>query len=322
MSEQTANNQIKKLDRFSYSKISCYGQCRFKYLTKYEEKNFIFNESIATAFGTLIHEIEEAIAKAIQEGTVINYIALKNKFIIESRKLAIKYPNEFFTQDKSGRTYQEKTYQYLDSAIYRLENFIRQHPELKIIGIEQKFEFDYDGVHSFNGSIDRAFQNINTGEIIIQDIKSWSVPAQPSELKAPLQFAVYAMAAKELWDVPYEKIKCEYDLPLCDITQPATSDDLVGESRLALDKLFKGITNKNFKPTVTALCNWCEFNPLANPDIINTHPNAVCPYFSTWQKSGDNVRDVMVAWQGPENVAIDRQFCISQFKQQMTRQNT
>jgi len=315
------NNEIKKLDRYSYSKISCFKQCAFKYFTKYEEKNFIYNANIATDFGTLIHETEEAIAKTIQEGiTAIDYITLKNRFIIESRKLAIKYPNEFFTPDKSKRTYQEKTYLYLDSAIYRLENFMRQHPDLKIIGIEQKFEFNYDNIHSFNGSIDRAFRNIETGEIIIQDIKSWAVAAQPSELKVPLQFAVYAMAAKELWGVDYDKIRCEYDLPLCDITQPATSTDLVGEARPALDKLFKGITNKNFKPTITALCHWCEYNPLTNPDIISTNPNAVCPYFSTWQKSGDNVREVMVSWQGLENIAIDRQFCISQFKQQA--QNT
>ena len=313
----TTNNESKKLDRFSYSKISCYGQCRFKYRIKYEEKNFIFNESIATAFGTLIHETEEAIAKTIQEGIAnIDYIALKNRFIIESRKLAIKYPNEFFTQDKSGRTYQEKTYLYLDSAIYRLERFMRQHPELRIIGIEQKFEFDYDGIHSFNGSIDRAFQNIDTGEIIIQDIKSWPVAAQPSELKAPLQFTVYTMAAEKLWNVPYGKIRCEYDLPLCDLTQPATSNNIVEDGKKELDKLFKGICDKNFKPTVTALCHWCEYNPLANPDLVNTHPTAVCPYFSMWQKSGDNVRDVMISWQGIKNVAVDRQLCISQFKQQ------
>ena len=312
----TTNNEIKKLDRFSYSKISCYGQCKFKYKVKYEDKNFIYNATIATDFGTLIHETEEAIAKAIQESRTIDYIALKNRFIIESRKLAIKYPNEFFAQDKSGRTYQEKTYLYLDSAIYRLERFMRQHQDLRIIGIEQKFEYDYDGIHSFNGSIDRAFQNINTGDIIIQDIKSWAVAAQPSELKAPLQFTVYTMAAEKLWNVPYNKIRCEYDLPLCDITQPATSDNIVEDGKKELDKLFKGIGDKNFKPTVTALCHWCEYNPLAHPDIINTHPNAVCPYFSTWQKSGDNVRDVMVSWQGIENVAVDRQFCISQFKQQ------
>ena len=97
------------------------------------------------------------------------------------RKLAMKYPETFFACDKSDRTYQEKVYLYLDSGIYRLERFMQQHPELRIIGIEQKFEFNYDNVHSFNGSIDRAFQNITTGEILIQDIKSWPVPAQNSD---------------------------------------------------------------------------------------------------------------------------------------------
>jgi hypothetical protein len=306
---------IKTLDRYSYSKISCYQQCPFKWLTKYKEKNFIFNANIATDFGSLIHETEEAIAHAIVDGMPINYVALKNKFIIETRKIAQKYPNDFFKPDKSGRTYQEKTYLYLDSAIYRLEKFMHDNPNLRIIGIEQKFEYDYDGVHSFNGSIDRAFVDINTDEILIEDIKSWAVPAQKSELKAPLQFAVYMMAAQKLWNVPLGKIKCQYDLPLCDEVQPATSDDVVGEGRVVLDKLFKGIHDNNFKPTVSALCHWCEFNPLNNPSILDTKPEAVCPYFSTWQKSGDNVRDTIVSWNGLDSVAVDRQLCISQLKQ-------
>lgn len=308
--------ETKKLDRFSYSKISCYGQCKFKYLVKYKEKNFIYNANIATDFGSLVHSIEEDIAKALQVSQPVNYIALKNKFIIESRKLALKYPTEFFAKDKSDRTYREKVYLYLDSAIYRLENFLKQNPDLRIIGIEQKFEYDYDGVHSFNGSIDRAFLNVATGEILIQDIKTWSVPAQNSEIKAPLQFAVYMMAAQQLWDTPFDKIKCEYDLPLCNVVQPALSDNIVEEGKVTLDKLFKGIHDENFKPTVSALCHWCEYNPLTNPSIIDTKPNAVCPYFSTWQKSGDNVRDTLVSWQGLDSVAVDRQFCISQLRQQ------
>jgi hypothetical protein len=97
--------------------------------------------------------------------------------------------------------------------------------------------------------------------------------------------------------------------------QPALSDDVVGEGRAVLDKLFKGIHDNNFKPTVSALCHWCEYNPLTNPDILDTKPGAVCPYFSTWQKSGDNVRDTLVSWQGLESVAVDRQLCISQLKQ-------
>jgi RecB family exonuclease len=307
----------KIMDRYSYSKISCYKQCPFKFKLKYEDKNYLFSANIATDFGSLVHSIEENIAKALQASQQINYVGLKNKFILECRKLAQRYPTEFYTRDKSGRTYQEKMYQYLESAIYRLECYMQQHPELQIIGIEQKFEYAYDGVHSFNGSIDRAFQNINTGEILIQDIKTWAVPAQNSELKAPLQFAVYMMAVENLWGVPFDKIKCEYDLPLCDITQPALSDNIVEESKPVLDKLFKGIHDENFKPTITALCHWCEYNPLTNPEILDTKPGAVCPYFSTWQKSGDNVRDTLISWQGLDSVKVDQQFCISQLKQQV-----
>ena len=308
---------LKLLDRYSYSKISTYKQCAFKFKTKYLDKNYIFNASVATDFGSLVHSIEEDIATSLQAGLAIDYVALKNKFIIESRKIALKYPTEFYTRDKSGRTYQEKVYLYLDSAIYRLENFYNKNTNLKIIGIEQSFEYDYDGVHSFNGSIDRAFLNTETGEIIIQDIKTWPVPAQNNELKAPLQFAVYMMAAEKLWNVDISKIRCEYDLPLCDITQAATSNDIVGEGKKVLNKLFKGIHDENFKPTVTALCHWCEYNPLNNPDILDTKPDAVCPYFSTWQKSGDNVRDTLVTWQNLESVEVDRQFCISQLKQHL-----
>jgi len=124
------------------------------------------------------------------------------------------------------------------------------------------------------------------------------------------------MAAEKLWNIPLNKIKCEYDLPLCNIRQRALSDDIVGEGRDVLDKLFSGIQKEDFKPTVTALCHWCEYNPLTNPDILETRPDAVCPYFSTWQQSGDNVRDTLITWQNLESVPVDRQLCISQLKQQ------
>lgn len=311
---------IAGLDRYSYSKISTYKQCKFKFKLKYKDKNFLFSANVATDFGNLIHETEEEIAKVLQSGQAVNYTWLKNRFILESRKIAHKYPTEFATKDKSDRTYLEKTYVYLENGIYRLERFLAAHPTYKIIGIEQKFEYNYDDVHSFNGSIDRAFLDESTGNIIIQDIKSWPVPAANSELKAPLQFTVYTMAASLLWNVPYDKISCEYDLPLCDTVQASLSDDIVAEGTAVLDKLFKGIGDDDYKPTVSALCHWCEYNPLTNPAILETKPDAVCPYFSTWQKSGDNVRDVLITWQDLNMVPVDRQFCISQLKQQNLEQ--
>ena len=311
----TASSSMPK--KFSYSKISCYGsQCKFRYFLHYEEKNYLFSESLATSFGSLIHETEEAIAKTLQASLPVNYIALKNNFIINCTKLAHKYQNDWAKPDKSNRSYTEKMFMYLDSAIYRLEQFMAANPSLEILGIEQKFEYDYDEVHSFTGSIDRVFRNKLTGELLIQDIKTWPVPAQNSELKAPAQFTVYAMAAQQLWGVDADRIKCEYDLPLCDLRQAILSKDIISDGHAQLDKWFAGITEGDFKPTVSALCHWCQYNPLNNQDIINTKPGAICPYFSTWQKSGDNVHNTLVTWRGLEFVQVDRQLCISQLKKQ------
>ena len=98
---------LKALKRFSYSNLSTYSACKFKWYTKYFEKNFIYNATIATDFGSLIHSLEESIAHAIVDNIPIDYVALKNNFIVESRKLAIKYPETFFAPDKSDRTYQK-----------------------------------------------------------------------------------------------------------------------------------------------------------------------------------------------------------------------
>lgn len=311
----------RRLEKFSYSKLSTFGQCHMKFKLHYLDKNYLFSDSIATEFGTLVHETEEQIALAIQANKPINYVPLKNKFILGCRKLANKYPEDWIKLDKSNRTYTEKMYLYLESAIYRLERFMLENPHLEIVGIEQKFEYDYDGTHSFTGSIDRAFRNIHNGEILIQDIKTWPVPAQSSELRAPAQFTVYAMAAQQLWDMSADKIKCEYDLPLCDIRQASLSEDIIADGKPQLDKWFAGITKGDFKPTVSALCNWCQYSPLANPDLLNTKPQAICPYASTWKKSGDNVRDSICKWQGAENIEVDRQFIISQVRQQGNSKN-
>ena len=292
------SGDIKTLEKYSYSKISTYGQCKFKFALHYLEKNYLFSSSIATEFGSLTHETEEALALAIQAGHPINYTALKNNFIIGCRKLAHKYPNEWVKPDKSNRTYAEKMYLYLDSAIYRLEKFMIDNPALEIIGIEQKFEYDYDGVHSFTGSIDRAFRNKATGEILIQDIKTWPVPAQNSELKAPAQFTVYAMAAQQLWNVEASKIKCEYDLPLCDLRQAALSDDIITDGRAQLDKWFAGITKGDFKPSPSPLCYFCQYCP-SSPSYMG-EGKVLCPYHSLWTRE-NATRETAIKWMGIEH---------------------
>jgi hypothetical protein len=70
------------MEQYSYSKFETYEGCPFKYkLRVVDQIKFKWVETIATEFRTAIHKAEEDIAKAIQAGQPIDYIALKNSFI-------------------------------------------------------------------------------------------------------------------------------------------------------------------------------------------------------------------------------------------------
>ena len=84
----------KKID-YSYSRVGLYTQCGFKYKLKYIDKNYDYSGNIATSFGSAMHSAEEAIANSIIAKEPINYVAIKNKFIIELARIRSKFPNEF-----------------------------------------------------------------------------------------------------------------------------------------------------------------------------------------------------------------------------------
>lgn len=267
---------------YSYSKLDTYIQCKFKYKLKYIDGHYLYCDSIATAFGTLIHTTEEAIAKAIQNNEPINYIELKNNFIKTKYDLAYQFPKEFYELDKSNRTYEDKSYYYLTEGIYRLERLMRANPTYKIVGIEQAFEFKFQDEYNFKGYIDRIFYDTATDKYIIQDIKSYAVEMEKDKLTTPLQFVVYVLAAKKLYNIQTEQIICQYDLPLCDLTHQITSNGFVDRGIKKLDKTFKSILAKDFEPNPSPLCHWCEF--CSTNDKAPDEGKYLCPYFCHWTR--------------------------------------
>jgi hypothetical protein len=308
-------------DKYSYSKISTYEKCGFKFKLQYVDKLKAKGNLIAADFGTAIHHAEEAIAEAIKTGQAINYAAVKNNFILENIKIEYEYPTDYNTPDTKSevpRTYKEKRNEYLEQAVYRLEKFMSKNPNYKIIGIEQAFDFSYDENHSFNGKIDRVLLDEAAGKLVIQDIKSWPYVKSISELKTDLlQFAIYMMACELIYGIDRKNMICEYDLPLCDTILRIDSSSLIEEYEPMIKDLFDGIANKDYKPAPSALCYWCQYNALGNPNVLKENPKAVCPYASTWQKKGDQIWKTLTKYQGPEMEACDRQMILEQFKQLM-----
>ena len=289
---------------FSFSKIDVYDTCPFKYLLQYVEKHFVNAKSLALELGTLIHGIEEDIANYIKDGKPIDYIALKNKVLLGAIKLEHSYPKDFNEEDKSGRSCKQKIYEYLQSEIYRLEKYMKEHPTYEIVGAEVNFTVP---IHDrmFGGKIDRVIRDTATGNYICHDIKTFAVPKEEEELKTPLQFVVYVEAMKKLYGILGEQVTCGYDLPFCDTVQEAGTNGYLNRGIKKLSNLIDKIDSKEYKPCPSALCNYCPYC-MTNPDAPND-VKMLCPYFSVWNRETRRKEDIQIhenEWMGMDNHAL------------------
>lgn len=268
---------------FSYSRLDTLNQCAFRYYLRYELGHYVNTDSIATELGTAVHATEETIANTIKAGKSVDYIKLKNELILQTIDLEAKYTAAWQEVDKSNRTYFQKIMEYLESGIYRLEKFLLANNHIEIVDTEKEFEFTLPGTeYVFHGFIDRVLRNKNTGKYIIQDIKTYAVPLEKKKLKTPLQFVVYIHAAKELYGCEAEDVQCSYDLPFCNTTQEAGFGNFMEAGTNALVDLIKKIEVKEFAPSPSPLCHWCEYCP-TNPNQPEAAKN-LCPYYSLWTR--------------------------------------
>lgn len=281
-------------EKFSYSKIDTYSQCGFRYKLRYIDGHFVNTGGLATELGTAIHAIEEAIANTIKAGQAVDYIALKNQLLLKLAYFEYKFPEAFSERDKSGRTTKDKLFEYLSTGIYRLEKFLMANGHLEVIATEKKFSFEWNGV-VFSGFIDRILYDHFNKKYIVQDIKTYAVPVESKSLATPLQFVVYVLAMKELFNVEADDVTCSYDLPFCDLVQPAGTPGFMTRGTKKLESLLSSIHEQDFKPNPSPLCHWCEFcatNPNQAPEAKN-----LCPYYSLWTKENKTFATA-ASWEG------------------------
>ena len=272
-----------KETKWSYSRLSCYKQCHFQYKLKYVDKHYPPFGNVATEFGTAIHHAEESIANCIKNNLSIDYIKIKNQFIIDCAKVSNKYAEWSVPNKDSGKTYEEQKYYYLTYGIYRLERYMRANPSYIIKGAEVPIDYYY-GNKRFTGSIDRLIFDTVTNTYLIQDIKSWPImaPKHSEEKKLPVQLAIYSLALSEMEKCNINSIKCQYDLPLVDNIYDAGDPGFINTTKEYLDKWFAGIEAENWKPSATPLCAWCPFSS-TNPDSTEEF-KFLCPYHSIWER--------------------------------------
>lgn len=302
------SNEIKK-EKFSYSKLSTFEQCPYKYKLVYTDKHFIYDASIATDFGTLLHYIEEIMARKIVTNCKLDsndYLELKDmaenieneeEKVYGAKILRERWKNDWYQKDKTGRTYEDKFQEYLNKGIYRLRNYLIEHPSYEIIAIEKEFNLEF-GEFIFNGFIDRAYKDTITGQIIIEDIKTWKEPVDHSHLTTPLQFVIYNLACQEIFNIKDNQIACQYELILCNQKQEAGTKGYIIRGVKKLNSLLQDIKSGIITPKPSALCHWCPF--CATKPDQKEEAKGLCPYYSKWT-SENKTSEVRYEWMGPEN---------------------
>ena len=284
------------LERNSYTSLETFKQCPYKYKLTYIDKHFIKCDTIATKFGSLIHSIEEKIGNALKERKEIDYNSLISFFDTEILSIKEEFKQDFYSLDKSNRTYEEKALYYRNEAIYRLEKRVKKE-KLEVIACEKEFFLTYNNI-LFHGFIDRILRDKD--KYIIEDIKTYSKPLTSSQLINPLQFVLYSIAFSSV----SKNVVCNYDLPLCDRIQRTKI------SNQDITELLNSIDSSDFHPCPSPLCHWCVFS--------NTYPDqpkevkGLCPYYSLWTRE-NKTKEVNIKWQGKHK---DKQI-VEEFKKSL-----
>lgn len=317
--------------KFSYSRLDCYGQCGWKYKLKYVDGNYIYQPTIATAYGTLIHAIEERMANLMKAGKEIDFDELRLDFeqmnvpkrskydrsgdLFGTKILAQKFPKEWhdFSSAKSGKSYAMKARDYEKNGIYTFPNYMQERPELEVVGAEVSFEYNYRG-YVFNGFIDRLLKVKGENKFVIHDIKTKDTPYKDTELTSPRQFAIYAAAVRKMFDKKAE-VECFYELPTLGMFQAAGTRGWEKRCWKKIDEFLDGIEDEDWAPKNSALCYWCEFCQI-NPSATE-QGKGLCPYYSLYSpEHKDRLGQVEFEWKGIEH----HEEVMEQFRKRMAQE--
>ena len=125
---------MEEAEKYSYSKLSLFDKCPYRFKLKYEDKNHSESSSLALEIGTLAHKCKELVALDMIAGRPVDYehvrYVLYSGFVPEASEglkdsgvddipgldvLKMRYAFDWIAPDtKSGLTYDQKIQIFLD----------------------------------------------------------------------------------------------------------------------------------------------------------------------------------------------------------------
>lgn len=277
-------------ERFSYSKLSTYMQCPYRFKLKYDDKKYSTANTLALELGTLCHKGLEIAGQYLSGGLPVPvedilcglYDGYPDEQILGVNALKRKYFEDWIAPDtKSLLTYEDKLENY---EVYLRRLASDEDAVWSVYATEKAFSFPMTEKVEFYGFIDRIDTDGMGGYRLI-DYKTSKKLFSKSDIATPLQMVVYALAIENEFGVPPSEY--EYDFILLDKTQPVISNGFVarGENKIykTLEKIEVDRSAQSFDPKPSPLCHWCDYcktNTRAEESL-----KFECPYHSLWTPS-------------------------------------
>lgn len=236
------------VNQLSYSKIDAFKACPLKYKFRYYFK-IPTPQAHAANFGSSVHNTVNKFYEEIKAGKSPSLERLKELY--EQCWIGGGYESKGHEQarKKKGWEIMERFYATEEAAVFKVPAFLERPFRLKIGNI------------AFTGRIDRIDQ-LEDGSYEVIDYKTGSSKRNVN-LKKDLQLSLYALACKEIFNIPVSKLSLSF---LEDSSKASTSrseEDLTAV-REELLELASEMKASDLGPTPGFHCGFCEYRVLCH----------------------------------------------------------
>jgi putative RecB family exonuclease len=242
---------------YSHSRLATFEDCAKRFEYRYVLKIPSDTEGIEAFVGKRVHEVLERLYKAAERGHVPSL-----------EKVVYRY-NRLFEENYNAdrvRIVREGTPLefYRQLGEHCLTAYYRRHYPFdgdETLGIEQRvtFALDEKREYRFQGIIDRIVR-ARDGVIEIHDYKTGKrVPTQ-KQLDEDRQLALYQIGLADRYPEQPMRLVWHYLQQDRKLTSTRTPEQLRYLSEDTMSVVDRINDETEFKPTRSALCDWCEYN--------------------------------------------------------------
>ncbi|MBU1129168.1 MAG: PD-(D/E)XK nuclease family protein [Nanoarchaeota archaeon] len=239
---------------YSYSKLSTFEQCAFKYKLRYIEKIKPEIEPIIEIhLGKCAHDSLEWIYNQVKESKIPTAEELIQHY---SKNWQDNYNSKFVITDKKLA---QKD--YFNKGVGFLLNYYMEHKPFddNTLETEKKILFSL-GNSQILGYIDRLAYDEKKNEYVIHDYKtSGSLPTK-ERIDNDRQLSIYSLAIQELFGKQQRSLLVWHYLNFNkQIFARKSNQELEQLKQDILELIQKIESAKQFPTTKSPLCNWCEY---------------------------------------------------------------